>query len=205
MPGDRDQLVAADLVLVHRAAAGDRDAFGAIFERYHQAVYRFARAMTGSREAAEDVTQEVFVVLIRELRRYRPEQASLGTYLYGIARNVSRDRLRRDRRLLSFVSRATTHAGNPRPLDPLEIVVATEIGTEVRRALARIPVKYREVLVLCDVHDLAYAEAGIALRLSTAAVRSRLHRARQLLKKRLCQAEKPGLRQRACSSVRCAP
>jgi RNA polymerase sigma-70 factor (ECF subfamily) len=205
MPGSQDQSVAADADLVRRATVGDGDAFGAIFERYHQVVYRFARAMTGSREAAEDVTQEVFVVLIRDLRRYRPEQASLSTYLYGIARNVSRDRLRRERRLLSFVLRAATHTGDAHPLDPLERVVATEIGAEVRRALARIPVKYREVVILCDVHDLAYAEAGAALGLSTAAVRSRLHRGRKLLRKQLCQAEKRALRQGACSSVRCAP
>lgn len=205
MPGNPDQSASADADLVHRAASGDRDAFGAIFERYHHLVYRFARAMTGSREAAEDVTQEAFVVLIRLLPGYRPEQASLSTYLYGIARNVSRDRLRRERRLVAFMSRVLPPASDPQPLDPLERVVATEIGTDVRRALARTPVKHREVLILCDVHDLAYAEAAAALGLSVAAVRSRLHRARQLLRKHLSRAEKRGLRAGSCSSVRCTP
>ena len=193
----------ADAYLVDRAAAGDKEAFGAIFERYQHVVYRFARAMTGSADAAEDVTQEVFVVLIRELHRYRPERAMLSTYLYGIARNVSRDRLRRDRRLLSFLTRGVMATAGVQPDDPFANVAAAEIGVEVRRALAQIPLKHREVVVLCDLHGLAYAEVGTVLRITTAAVRARLHRGRQLLRQRLSRT-KPGVRETARSSIRCS-
>src|SRR5687768_14469506 len=118
MCGGADPVDVTDADLVRRAATGDRESFGAVFERYHHVVYRFARVMTGSREAAEDVTQEVFVVLMRDLRRYLPERAALSTYLYGIARNVSRDRVRRDRRFLSFLSSAATATGDGHPADP---------------------------------------------------------------------------------------
>jgi RNA polymerase sigma-70 factor (ECF subfamily) len=192
----------ADADLVERASAGDTEAFGAIFERYQQLVYRFARAMTGSPDAAEDVTQEVFVVLIRELRRYRPDRAMLSTYLYGIARNVSRDRLRRDRRLLSFLTRTVLLTAGLQSDDPFSSVAAAEAGTEVRRALAQIPVKHREVVVLCDLHGLSYAEAGTVLRITTAAVRARLHRGRHLLRQRLARTRAGRTREAARSSIR---
>jgi RNA polymerase sigma-70 factor (ECF subfamily) len=186
MPGTSDLAAASDADLVRRAAGGDKDAFGAIFERYHGVVYRFARAMTGAADRAEDVTQEVFVVLLRDLARYEPHRAMLSTYLYGVARNVSRDRLRRERRLLAVLSNAW--GGATEPEDPFASVASTEAGAEVRRALALIPVRYREAIVLCDLHDLSYADAGAVLGASTAAVRSRLHRGRQLLKQRLLRA-----------------
>jgi RNA polymerase sigma-70 factor, ECF subfamily len=189
--------------LVGRAVAGDKEAFGAIFERYQHLVYRFARAMTGSPDTAEDVTQEVFVVLIRELHRYRPERAMLSTYLSGIARNVSRDRLRRDRRLLSFLTRAATLTG-VQPGDPFANVATAEIGAEVRRALARVALKYREVVILCDLHGLSYAEVGTVLGITTASVRARLHRGRHLLRQRLLRIRSAGARETERSSIRCS-
>jgi RNA polymerase sigma-70 factor (ECF subfamily) len=202
MLGSSDLAQAADIDLVRRASAGDKEAFGVIFERYHHVVYRFARAMTGSDDSAEDVTQEVFVALIRDLHRYEPGRAMLSTYLYGVARNVSRDRLRRDRRVLSFFSRGVLPTADSQPDDPSANIEAEELRTEVRRALALIPVKYREVIVLCDLHDLSYADAGTALGASTAAVRSRLHRGRHLLRRRLLRSKAVSERHNTGSLVR---
>ena len=201
MARSRDPNEPADAVLLHRAAAGDRDAFGAIFERYQHQVYRFARTMTGSRDTAEDVTQEVFVALIRDLKRYVPERATLGSYLYGIARNLSRDRLRRERRLLAWVCGGSP-TDEPCIADPLDRMVAAETSADVRGALARIPMKYREVVILCDLHDLSYADAAAALHTSVAAVRSRLHRGRYLLRQRF-SASAATVQRPARSSVRC--
>ena len=91
-----------DRELLARAVAGEPDAFGAVYQTYQHIVYRFGYAMTGSREAAEDISQEVFVTLFRELGRYDPNRASFTTYLYGIVRNMSRDRIRRERRFISL-------------------------------------------------------------------------------------------------------
>ena len=63
-------------------------------------VYRFARLMSGSPAIGEDVTQETFTVLLRDLHRYRPHHSSLTTYLYGVARNLTRSYLRRNRRFV---------------------------------------------------------------------------------------------------------
>jgi RNA polymerase sigma-70 factor (ECF subfamily) len=128
----------------------------------------------------------------------------LSTYLYGIARNVSRDRLRRDRRLLSFLTRGVMLSAGTEPGDPFASVATAEIGAEVRRALARIPVKHREVVVLCDLHGLSYAEVGSVLRITTAAVRARLHRGRHLLRQRLLRTQIGGARETARSSIRCS-
>lgn len=200
MPCRSDAAEPDDADLLRRAAAGDRDSFGVVFQRYHHVVYRFARAMTGSDEIAEDVTQEVFVVLIRHVGRYQPDRAALGTYLYGVARNVSRDRLRRDRRFLSLPSPGVSWQSETRRDDPFELVANAEIGIQMRRALAGLPVKYREVVILCDLHDLAYAESAAILRTSTSTVRSRLHRGRQLLKKRLSRPGNARARGGASSS-----
>jgi DNA-directed RNA polymerase specialized sigma24 family protein len=108
----------ADADLVQRALGGKRDAFEAIYCRYQAIVYRFARSMTGSVAMAEDVTQEVFVTLIRDLVRYEPRRAALSTYLYGVARNIARTRLRREQRFLNIeavVSRRFEPAGRDDP------------------------------------------------------------------------------------------
>ena len=195
-----DEADPADVDLLRRAAAGDRESFGIVFQRYQHVVYRFARAMTGSDEIAEDVTQEVFIVLIRHPGRFQPGRATLGSYLYGVARNVSRDRLRRDRRILSLPSKEVSWH-SVRSDDPFERMANAEISAQMRRALARLPVKYREVVVLCDLHDLAYAESAAILHTSISTVRSRLHRARQLLKERFATPGNARTRDGASSSI----
>jgi RNA polymerase sigma-70 factor, ECF subfamily len=106
----------SDERLAQRTAAGDRDAFVALYRRHHHSVYRFARLMTGSAVAAEDIVQEVFLVLMRDASRYNPARAALSTYLFGVGRQLIRRRLRRERR---FVSLGTTgHATDwPAPGD----------------------------------------------------------------------------------------
>jgi RNA polymerase sigma factor (sigma-70 family) len=192
-----------DIGLLHRAAAGDRDAFGAIFERYQHVVYRFARAMTGSTEAADDVTQDVFVILMRDLARYSPERSALSTYLFGIARNVSRGRLRHDRRLAPLASVKETLSGRDVSPDPYEHLLHAETGGEIRRALGRLPITLREVIVLCDLHGLSYAEASVVQGTSVAAVRSRLHRGRHLLRMRLSRLQPVMPRSTSQASLRC--
>jgi RNA polymerase sigma-70 factor, ECF subfamily len=179
----------ADYELLRRAAEGERQAFELVYHRYHQVVYRFARAMTGRPDAAEDVTQEVFIALIKELPRYDPARAGFTTYLYGIARNLSRDRWRRTQRRLALEAiglekRSTTD-------DPFDLIERAQAATQVHRALRGLPLRYREVIILCDLHGLSYAEAALVVRSSVGSVRARLHRARQLLRQRLSRLFEP--------------
>lgn len=172
--------------LVARVASGDLVAFDVLYDRYQHVVYRFARAMTGSHDAAEDITQEVFVALFTDAERYDERRAAFSTYLYGMVRNLSRARLRKDRRLsLPGASSLTIESERD---DPQVEIERAELAALVRRALLRIPSRYRELILLCDLHGLSYQEAAAVVESSVGAVRSRLHRGRQLLKLRMTGA-----------------
>ena len=168
---------ATDQVLLARAAAGDLEAFGVIYGRYHHVVYRFARGMTGAGDAAEDVAHDAFLALLDDAGRFDPRRASLTTYLYGIVRNLCRQRLRRMSRwqpMAADLVEPSAAGGDP--------VAEAQMARLVRRALATLPSRYRELVLLCDLHDLSYAEAAQVTGASVPAVRSRLHRGRQRLK-----------------------
>jgi RNA polymerase sigma-70 factor, ECF subfamily len=177
---------ASDDELLQRARTGDRDAFAALYDRYQHIVYRFARAMIGSADAARDVSQEVFVAFMRDLPRYDPTRSALATYLYGVTRNVSRHRIRRERRFLSLDvlgSRAQEPALGPR--DHADRLSAAQSLDALRRALGSLPLRYREVIVLCDLHELPGNIVAQIVGASATAVRSRLHRGRRMLKERM--------------------
>jgi RNA polymerase sigma-70 factor (ECF subfamily) len=176
----------SDVELVRRAIAGEREAFAAIFERYSKVVYRFARLMSGSTSIADDVTQEVFVTLMRTLPSYEPGRAGLMTYLYGVARNVTRNRLRRERR---FVAIDAATEQTPSPDDPCSQAAQAQRLAMLRRRILLLPSRYREAVILCDVHGLAYAEAARVLRVPVGTVRSRLSRGRSLLTMALRETE----------------
>ena len=169
---------------MRRTAAGDRDAFETLYRTHHATVYRFARLMTGSTPIAEDIVQEVFLALMRDASRYDPARASLTTYLYGSARHHTRRRLLRDRLLVRLDEQADLC------LPASSITAADELIKQrdvqhLRRAIVRLPARYREVIVLCDLQDVSYADAAQALRCAIGTVRSRLHRARHLLADKL--------------------
>lgn len=185
------------------AAAGDAEAFAEIYRRYQHVVYRFGCAMTGSESAAEDITQETFVALFQELRRYDPERASFTTYLYGIVRNLSRERVRRERRFLSLdVLRADSRETVDRNT-PNRNLEDAQLSAQIKQALRKLPPHYRELIILCDLHGVSYAEAGAITRVSTAAVRSRLHRGRQLLRRNFSRIAGADFRS-AFDTERCA-
>jgi RNA polymerase sigma-70 factor, ECF subfamily len=190
-----------DAELVRRARAGEDEAFAAIYARYHAVVYRFARLMSGASGIAEEVTQDVFVALIRELPRYEPQRAGLPTYLYGIARNVTRSRLRRERRFISFEGSAFVE---PAAADDqcASLEQAGEL-VRLRRAIAALPSRYREVVILGHVHGLPYAQIAAIVSAPVGTVRSRLNRGRQLIARRM-EEEERACRERAASArVRC--
>lgn len=168
--------------LVQRAIAGDRDAFLAIYQRHHPGIFRFARAMTGSMAIAEDVVQDVFLVFLRELQRFDPARGSLATYLFAIARNVSRHRLRKERR---FVALDRPEERQSSGADLVASMVASETATRVRRLIRALPSRYREVLILCDLQGLTYEETARVLNAPVGTIRSRLHRARMRLAERV--------------------
>ena len=176
--------------LLDRMASGDREALAIIFRRHHGTVYRFSRQMLGSKEAAEDVTQDVFVALTKGAGRFNPAVASLSTYLYGIARNLVLQRYKRSRgRLEVNIDEAAgdDEAAFATSADPAETLARAQAARQLRLAILRLPVRYREVVVLCELNSLSYEAAAAIVGCPVGTVRSRLSRARQMLIER-CKA-----------------
>jgi RNA polymerase sigma-70 factor, ECF subfamily len=192
-----------DADLVERARDGDRDAFEAIYCRYHAIVYRFARSMTGSVAMAEDVTQEVFMALMRDLARYDPQRARLSTYLYGVARNVTRARLRREPRVVRLDDLFSNGSEPLSPDDPSAALARSEDLLRLRHAIIRLPSRYREVVILCALHELSYTEAAAVIGMPVSTIRSRLHRGRTLLVERLRSSQPEGSAIAPSRAARC--
>jgi len=174
-----------DADLMQKAAHGDRDAFAALYHRHHAMVYRFARLMTGSDNAAEDIVQEVFLAVMRDAARYDPTRAALPSYLYGVARHQTRRRLARDRQFVAIEGCASDVNEPVADGDVSATLERRQTLQRLRRAILSLPRRYREVIVLCDLQDVSYSDASAALGCAVGTVRSRLHRARHLLTQKM--------------------
>src|SRR5262249_21957006 len=176
-----------DRELLGRVAVGDEEALTRLYRRKQAGIYRFALQMSGSAALAEDVVQEVFLALLRNLGHYRPNRGSVGSFLYGIARNHVLKRLEADRPYRQEGGPERT-AENTDPGDTMWRQEEIESG---RAAGLAPPRQYRGAVVLCDLHEMDYAEAAAVLGCAVGTVRSRLHRARGLLAEKLRQARGP--------------
>ena len=140
--------------------------------------------MSGSTTVAQDVTQEVFLAVMRGAADFDPERGAVAPYLFGIARNL----VRRTWRSSGPEAESLDEAGTAEPEvidDPLEGLVARERASSVRRAISALPAHYREVVVLCELEELSYTDAAAAVGQPVGTIRSRLHRARSLLASKL--------------------
>jgi RNA polymerase sigma-70 factor (ECF subfamily) len=191
---------ASDGDLLVRMMSGDRDAFAALYRRRQAGIYRFVLQMSGSEALAEDVVQEVFLTLMRDGGMYDPARGQVASFLCGIARNHVRRRLAR-------------HWGGgeeaaPEPAagsHPESELARNELIAAVRAAVLALPLRYREVTVLCDLEEMDYAEAAEALGCAVGTVKSRLHRARRMLAARLLPARGPSGVSRDIKPAGCAP
>jgi RNA polymerase sigma-70 factor (ECF subfamily) len=172
----------SDADLLKEAMAGDEECFAALYRRRQGGVYRFALQMSGSRGVAEEVTQDVFLVLIREGGRFDPERGSVPAYLYGIARNCVLRCLQRDRPYVPMTDDPDGESAQwASKEDTLGDLTRGETIESVRQAVLALPASFREVVVLCDLHEMSYGDAAAALECAVGTVRSRLHRARGML------------------------
>jgi RNA polymerase sigma-70 factor (ECF subfamily) len=146
-------------------------AFGAVFDRHFQAVYAFAQRRVGI-ELAEEVAAETFARAFELRSRYDTAHELALPWLLGIATNVMRRHWRSERRRLAAYARAIEHVPSGAPPD---------VGGDVIRAVARLPRRQREVVLLHAWADLSYEQIAVALGLPVGTVRSRLSRARRRL------------------------
>lgn len=192
--GDRapDSGAQEDLRLMARVKTGDAEAFNALMRKYERTVLNLIYRFTGDREGAHDLAQEVFLRIYRAAGRFEAK-AKFFTYLYKVTLNLcrnARDKTRRRGVNLSL----DDHPEEGRALelpDPagssVDAVQRTELAAAIKRAVLSLPEDQREVVLLQRYQGLAYEEIAATLGLSVAAVKSRLHRAKLGLQKRLAE------------------
>ena len=183
-----------DAALVSRAAQGDQDAFAQIMRRYNQRLYRLAVSVMGDASEAEDVLQESYVRAFYAFSTYSGA-GSLGAWLARIVRNEAIDRVRsRDSRRSHVAIEAdlggssgedeTNVAHDPlqRLTDPQALAANAELRRLLERAIQRLPEQFRTAFVLREVEGLSVEQTAEYLGIPTSTVKTRDHRARNLLR-----------------------
>ena len=175
--------------LLRLALAGEEAAFLKLYQTLKSGIFRYAFYMTNSRAAAEEVTQEVFICLLREGENYREDRGDVGAFAFGIARNFVRRIERRERAYepLPGDDALTNFSGRliSAPEALAGQLIRNEVVERVQSAIATLPDHYRQPVVLCDLCELSYQEAASRLRCAVGTIRSRLNRAHALLAQKL--------------------
>jgi RNA polymerase sigma-70 factor (ECF subfamily) len=170
--------------LLQKAVDGDQAAFLALYDRYRQLIFRFAYRLLGSVELAEDVTHDCFLSLIRKPENFRPERASLKTYLYAAARNLALKHFRNQGREAGMDELTQEPQESPRR-GPLRRLLDEELADHVREAVFSLPPLQREALILFEYEGLSLNEVAEIAGTDSGAIKARLYRAREGLRRSL--------------------
>jgi RNA polymerase sigma-70 factor (ECF subfamily) len=179
----------SDAELLRQVRAGTASAFAELYRRHQGPLYRFALLRCGSPDTAADVVQEAFMGLLTERFRFDPLRGQLQHFLFGVARNLILKIEESRQRQVALPDSGEDDEAALEVADeaagPLARLLENEAAEEVRRALALLPAHYRDVVILYEMHDLAYAEIAQVCQVDIGTVRSRLSRARTALAARL--------------------
>ena len=167
-----------DMPLVLRAGQGDHAACRMLVARYLPRVHRFAYRLTGNAADADEVAQDSFERLWQHASRWQPGGARFSTWLFQVARNLCTDRLR-ERRPGDANALEALEDGNMPAHAELE---RQDLAATVRGAIAALPVRQREALLLCHFEELSNIEAAQVMEISLEALESLLARARRTLR-----------------------
>ena len=172
-----------DGALIRRIQAGDEDAFAIFVERHQHSLINYLTHLTRSRERAEEAAQDAFVRFYRSVARCRDEQ-KLTPYLFRIATNLVVTQVRREQRWKRILPLLT--AAQPRSAPPADRPLLTdEIQRKVAEALEQLPIKFRAPLVLFEIEEWTYDAIARALGCRIGTIKSRISRARKLMRVQL--------------------
>ncbi len=172
---------ATDAELVRAMLAGSETALTVIYQRCSGPVYRFALHMTGDRDQAAEIMQETFLICMRTAHNFDATRGTLTAWLLGIARNVAR-RCARSGQECEWIEDLPDLASVD---DIVSDLTRREAVGSIRQAILSLPPSYREVVVLCELQEMDYQQAASVMGCPVGTVRSRLHRARNILLSKL--------------------
>jgi RNA polymerase sigma-70 factor (ECF subfamily) len=179
-----------EAAMIEKVLGGQTETFHELIRPYERSVYLMALSLLHNEAEAEDAAQEAFIKAYRALGRFRSE-ARFSTWLISIVLNEARGRLRNKKPgLTDSIDDTTERSVTPAQLTdwreiPSVSLERQEIRTLIRRALAELPLAYREVFVLRELEERNVQETAETLGITTASVKMRLHRARMMLQKQL--------------------
>jgi RNA polymerase sigma-70 factor (ECF subfamily) len=154
-----------------------------VARRYGRQIYNYAYRLTGNRDDASDLVQEVLLRVRKGLASYTP--GSFDGWLWRITRNAFLDDVRRRKRRPTTSLPDTDRSTLLTAPSPDEVLAQVRLSDDVQSALMKLPVEFRECVVMCDVVGLSYDEIAAAVEIPVGTVRSRIHRGRKLLRELL--------------------
>ena len=179
--------------LIQKAIKGDESAFSTLVLRYQHQIYHIAYRFFGHQQDAEDATQNTIIKIYRSLQTYR-KGSSFKNWVYTITMNTCRDMMRKAKRTPSFsydneenmaVLQIKTH---DREDNPEDFLMGKEEMAQLERAIRELPEEYRSVIILREFSILSYEEIIEVLGISLGTVKSRIIRARKMLREKLIQS-----------------
>jgi RNA polymerase sigma-70 factor (ECF subfamily) len=184
----------SEFQLLEQSLKGNEDAFLLLYERLKEPLFRYAFYMTMSKAAAEEVTQEAFLVLLKNGHRFNPAKGDLIGFAFGVTRNLIQRFKKRQRLYEEFPGDEALDklsSGRPGITDMSGQTIRNQDVETIRIAIRSLPDHYRQVVVLCDLCELTYSEVASRLECPVGTIRSRLNRAHALLARKLRPTKKP--------------
>jgi len=199
-PAKEEQMPDLDDKLMLRCKNGDKSAFELVVERHRLPLVNFIIRMGIDYETAEDIAQETFIRMYRAAPRYKTGSAKFTTWMYHIASNLCKNELRNRGRHSRYMADLKLNGWNDDGDDTQDVIATApadviyqpeqqleqkELQNIVQRAIEKLPEKYRLPLVLRDIQELDYREISKIVKIPVGTVKSRINRARLMLKEKL--------------------
>ena len=189
------EIVVPDNIIVQQVKEGKTESFEALVERYQKQVYNIAYRYTGSRDDAYDLSQEAFLKAYRGIKNFR-QDSSFKTWIYHITTNVCRDYLRKDGKIYKVSIDEPVHSDQgdmekqftDNSKGPDEVYESKELSEFIQGIINDLQPEYKEVIILREVQQLSYEEIAKVLDCSIGTVKSRLNRARKILRNKIIVA-----------------
>ena len=167
--------------ILRRIAAGEQRAFAELVDRYQRQLFGFLGRLGMSQAQAEDIAQETFLRAWTHLNSYQPERAQFVTWLFTIARNLAYNALQKEPHQHEMLDTVIPEPASEQP-DPAQVMESAQQHARLHSALRQLPLPDRSALALVYVHELGLADVARIENDSLAAIKTRLHRAKQRLR-----------------------